>query len=117
MTLMKTSVMTATPVTRSSVMSLAVMRALARTGLTWRLRLLRMTDTERMMMMTGGGREAAAETGITSHPRRVSIEPRRNTRVNMETGTEVDHHTRVPRRRNLDTKIITQESQEEEIST
>merc|ERR1712107_324901 len=109
MTLMKTSVMTATPVTRSSVMSLAVMRALARTGLIWRLRLLRMTDTERMMMMTGGGREAAAETGITSHPRRVSIEPRRNTRVKTETETgretEVDHHTRVPRRRNLDTKI------------
>merc|ERR1719323_3051948 len=87
MTLMKTSVMTATPVTRSSVMSLAVMRALARTGLIWRLRLLRMTDTERMMM-TGGGREAAAETGITSHPRRVSTEPRRNTRVNREAAAE-----------------------------
>merc|ERR1719323_928666 len=88
MTLMKTSVMTATPVTRSSVMSLAVMRALVRTGLIWRLRLLRMTDTERMMMMTGGGREAAAETGITSHPRRVSIEPRRNTRVNTRVSIE-----------------------------
>merc|ERR1719305_425280 len=97
----RTSVMIRTLVKRTTVvMTSVVTRAQARTGLTLRPRLPRMTGTE-MTMTTeaGGGREvlpaavAAVEIAIdspTNLQRRVSTGPRRR-KVDMETetGTEV----------------------------
>merc|ERR1719360_308350 len=115
MILRRTLVMIPTPVKRITVVMTSVAtRALAKTGLTSRLRLRRMTATEMTMMTEEAevGREAvAAVVGIatdcpTNLRRRVSIGPRRR-KVDMETEIETGvtgretaavHPTRAPRR-------------------
>merc|ERR1719476_1318856 len=103
---------TPTPARMISARSWAVTRAPARTGLTWRPRLLRMIATE-MMTGTAEGREAAAAaalwppaggtgTGTTSLPRRASTgRQRRRAGTGRGTGRErgaAPPTTRVQRR-------------------
>merc|ERR1719356_1646049 len=120
-TRMKTLVTTLMPVRRSTVMKvLTAMKVLARTGPTSRLRLLRTTATEKMMVTIEEEREVVVvavaeigrETGIINLPRRANTELRRSTRAStvivIETeartgrGREAVPLTRV-QRRNLDT--------------
>merc|ERR1719482_391498 len=58
LTVMKISPMIRTSVMKSTVMNLTVTKVLEKTGLTWRLKLLKMTGTEVMVMKREGERKA-----------------------------------------------------------
>merc|ERR1712029_59715 len=135
-TLMRTLVTTLTRVKKGTVMkALTVMKVLVKTGLTWRLRLLKMTATGRMMATTGEERlvvavavaEIGKGTGIINLPRKVNTELRRSTRASTVIGIGTEERTgrgkgavpptRVQRRNLATTKNFEEEENPQTFST
>merc|ERR1712115_384647 len=112
-----------------------VMKVLVKTGLTWRLRLLKMTATGRMMATTGEERvvvavavaEIGKGTGIINLPRKVNTELLRSTRASTVIGIGTEERTgrgreavpptRVQRRNLATTKNFEDEENPQTFST